>query len=464
MQREKIENWFKDKRNEMIADLKKLVEINSVSVKSEGKHVCGENCAVVLDTMLEMGEGYGFRCENADYYGGRISYQNGEKTIGMWGHLDIVPHGDDWIYPKYEMTVTDEFLIGRGVADNKNACIQNLYAMRCIKDLGIDIKSTLSLFVGCAEEVGMHDVEKIVDKFGESDVAIVTDSSFPVCNGEKGIFSALLSCDRFSDDIVDFNAGLVENALPGSAYIVLNRSIDEFANLSNSITVEATTNGVKLSAVGSACHAASPEDGVNAIAVLLKPLLDNNIFHACDAPYFNFIFHLCSTHDGSALDIIYEDDVSGPLTLAACVVRKNDGAVSLSLNIRYPVTTKDDDMISSIEKAARRNGFDLVKSDNNKPYFQPENTWYVKTLMKIYCEITDRPVRCYTMGGGTYARKLKNAVGFGPGIKSDFAAINLPAHHGSPHMPDEAIKIENFIKAAVIYTLSLIELDKLITS
>ncbi len=460
MLREKIERWFADNREDMIADLKTLIEINSVSIKSEGEHVCGEGCAEVLDTMLNMGDGYGFESQNADYYGGKITYQNGGKTIGMWGHLDIVPHGEDWIYPKFEMTNTGEFLIGRGVADNKNACIQNLYAMRCIKELGIEICSNLSLFVGCAEEVGMHDIAKIVEKFGEGDINIVTDSSFPVCNGEKGIFSALLSCDKVSDDILDFNAGLVENALPGSAYIVLNRDKSELQNLPEFITIEELTSGVKLSAVGSACHAASPEDGINAIAVLLKPLLENNIFHECDVPYFSFIFELCDTYDGSAVDIAYEDDESGSLTLAACVARKKDAAVTISLNIRYPVTTNDVAMIDTIGRIAKENGFKLTEPDNNRPYFIAESTWYIKSMMEIYCDITSRAVKCYTMGGGTYARKLKNAVGFGPGIKTDFSAINLPPGHGSPHMPDEAISIENFIKAAIIYTLSLIELDK----
>ncbi len=460
MLKNKVEEWFSKNKDAMIADLEKLVKISSVSQKTDGEHVYGEACAQVLEEMLKLGADNGFAVENADYYGGKISFDSGEKTIGLWGHLDIVPHGDDWIYPKYEMTNTGEFLIGRGVADNKGACIQNLYAMKCMRELGFAPKNNITLFVGCAEETGMDDISYITDKFGYPDISIVTDSVFPVCNGEKGIFSGTLVCDKISDEVLDINAGLVSNALPGTAYITLNKSVDSLPKLPESIKVEDLGGKTKLSAEGLACHAASPEKGVNAIAVLLAPLLENGVFNENDAPYFEFLCKLCGTYDGSAVEIAYEDKESGPLTCAACVARKTEDAITISLNIRYSVTIDDEAMIASIVKISGENGFELTQAENSKPYYLPEDTWFIKSMLDIYREITGDEANCYTMGGGTYARKLKNAVVFGPEMETDYSALNLPVGHGSAHMPDEVVKIENFLKAAVIYTLSLIELDK----
>ncbi len=462
MLKAQIIQWFEENKEQMIKDLQTLVNINSISVTCEGEHMYGEGCAQVLDAMLSLGEKHGFTSEYADYYGGRVMHKGeiGDKTVGLWGHLDIVPHGDDWVFPKYEMTNTGKFLVGRGVSDNKNACIQDLYAIKCLRDLGVKLKNNYAVYVGWAEETGMSDIKHIIDKFGYPDFSIVTDAAFPVCHGEKGIFTGTLTCDKLSDEILDINAGLVSNSLPAAAYIIMNKKASELPALPDTVTVEDLGDTVKLSAKGIACHAAFPERGLNAIGVLLAPLLKNNVFNENDSKYFKFLHALGSTYDGSALNIAYSDEESGPLTCVASVARKDGKNFTISLNIRYSVTIDDENMISTLTKTAGENGFVLTESDNSKPYYIPVDTWYIKDMMRIYKEMTDDDAPSYVMGGGTYARKLKNAVGFGPGMPTDKSELNLPEGHGAGHMADEAISIENFIKTAVIYTLALFEIDE----
>ncbi|MPN44469.1 hypothetical protein SDC9_192034 [bioreactor metagenome] len=64
------------------------------------------------------------------------------------------------------------------------------------------------------------------------------------------------------------------------------------------------------------------------------------------------------------------------------------------------------------------------------------------------------------MGGGTYARKLKNAVGYGPavtGLESDFGVTR-----GKGHQPDEYISFDIMKKAFFIYVNAIKELDKFV--
>ncbi len=56
-----------------------------------------------------------------------------------------------------------------------------------------------------------------------------------------------------------------------------------------------------------------------------------------------------------------------------------------------------------------------------------------------------------TIGGGTYARAMKNAVAFGP---------VFPGQEELAHQNDENISIENIIKLTDIYAHALFELAK----
>lgn len=48
-----------------------------------------------------------------------------------------------------------------------------------------------------------------------------------------------------------------------------------------------------------------------------------------------------------------------------------------------------------------------------------KNTPFVTCLTNAYEEIVKDGKKPYVMGGGTYARKIPNAVGFGPGLQSE---------------------------------------------
>ncbi len=67
----------------------------------------------------------------------------------------------------------------------------------------------------------------------------------------------------------------------------------------------------------------------------------------------------------------------------------------------------------------------------------------------------------YTMGGGTYARHIPGAIGYGPGnpddLKNDFGP-----ERGRGHQPDEYITYDNMKKAFQIYTEAICQIDQMI--
>lgn len=59
-----------------------------------------------------------------------------DKTIGLFGHLDVVPAGRAQGIPPYEPVVSHGYILGRGASDNKGPAVAALYAIRCLREQG----------------------------------------------------------------------------------------------------------------------------------------------------------------------------------------------------------------------------------------------------------------------------------------------------------------------------------------
>ena len=155
----RIDKFIADNRQNIVNDIAALVNIKSVSQACDNPQApYGEGCRKVLDKALQMCEQMGFATKNYDYYAGSAAYGSGEKEIALLGHLDVVPEGDGWSHDPYDMIEKDGYIYGRGVADDKGPTVLGLYALKCMKDFGIQPNYTFRLVMGCSEETGMSDM------------------------------------------------------------------------------------------------------------------------------------------------------------------------------------------------------------------------------------------------------------------------------------------------------------------
>ncbi|MFF2481114.1 M20/M25/M40 family metallo-hydrolase [Paenibacillus sp. NPDC058071] len=507
MWEEKIDRWIADHKEELLADIGELVAIPSVSQPGPEPKVYGEASAAALEAMLALGEKYGFAVSNAEYRCGVIEGErmNGGRTVGIWGHVDVVPAGNHWTYPPFQATLKGDFLIGRGVQDNKGPAVAVLYAMRCIRELGIPLRYTLKQIVGSSEEAGMDDATYFVEHGDVPDFNIVADSGFPVCYGEKGIIEAELRTAGWSGGsgaVLGFRAGSASNIVPGDAELTLRLDARRAAKLAEaalpagvSVEVESPNGGlvklldreslsdgltvghkrvegaeaggydgaiVRLTAVGKSGHAGFPEGSVNAIGLLLDAVLDAGLLDGDgeDERLLRFICGVCSSNDGSALGIACRDELSGPLTCVGAVGSLQDGELCLEVNIRYPITADPDEILRGAGEAASEGGFALAHVHVNKANRGDKDAPEVRLLTDTYNRVTGGQAEPFVMGGGTYARKIPNAVAFGPGMPADLAPLGLPPGHGGVHAPDEAQSVPNLLTALKIYVLSFIALNE----
>ena len=218
-----------------------------------------------------------------------------------------------------------------------------------------------------------------------------------------------------------------------------------------------TEAGVKVIAHGIGGHAAFPNGTRNAIGMLVKYGLDNNLFSEEEKPYFELLWKLHSVTDGSGLGIDADDGYFEPLTCIGGIMKYEDGVFAQHINIRYPTNTDPDKMHYILAPQFEALGGFVPETKGSKPMFIDPETPIIRAMQDTYNEITGLDTKPYTIGGGTYARSFPLGVAFGIEPKGD----ELPDFVGTAHMAEEGYSIDGFMSALEILTLSMYELHKL---
>jgi succinyl-diaminopimelate desuccinylase len=455
------EKWIEEHEQQLIEDICELVKIPSVSVTTnDPKAPFGPECLRALECALGIGERMGFAAENHEHYCGSL-YWRGEKDseIGVFGHADVVPAGNGWEYEPFSPTVKDGIIIGRGASDNKGSSLIALYAMYYLKDQGYKPKNSFRFFIGCSEERSMEDIEYYTKNYKEPEFSIVPDVRFPVCNGEKGILEIDAECQIESNVLLHFSSGVASNAVPSEASATLKIG-EEQANKLETLgaQIQLLDDGLyQVSVQGIAAHAAFPEGSESAEVKLVRVLSHSGVLDQEADALMKAVCILFGDYYGAGLGVPYEDEASGKLTHVGGVASFEKGIFHQNINIRYNVTADYDAMIQMIKDVLNRYGFAVERIQNSSPFYIDKQEPIVQKLVEICNTRLGTDLDTYIMGGGTYARKLKNAVGFGPGIPSTVKRFGT--ERGSAHQPDEYVEIEDLKKAFVIYVEALKALD-----
>lgn len=485
----KISQWINVHKEEILLDLKKAVNIPSISEPDSDIKPYGKACREVLDCMLESASGYGFDVQNYLYHVAGVTLTRPSvpsRRVGIWTHLDVVPVGDGWSFPPFSMTEKDGFLIGRGVQDNKCAAVGVLHAFRCINELFPKLRHEYTLYMGCSEENTMNDVKFFVNHYDQPDLSLVADSGFPVCYGEKGIADVLFcSKQPLPDYVAAFSAGNASNIIPDDASITLqldqqgqlkgqNRSpipvqnyIDALQKLPDIqvIRPESDNHTLTITAKGISAHVIAPEQGKNAIHVLLNALKESGLVNESEN-WFDFLMKLSSDGYGKAAGVACSDSLSGPLIGSATVAECANGILKIRANYRYPIfdgeqISDGSRLLGGLEGLAKAHGFSISVPKNSGPSFFDPDSPVVTSLTETFNRVTNMCKKASTSSGGTYARNLKNAVAFGmtmPGMSIYKEYEGDP--RGNFHQANESLNLKDYLKAIEVYIQCIVELDK----
>lgn len=255
-----IGSWVDVHRCEIVNAISRLVAIKSVRGEPQEGMPFGVEPKRALNEALDICEALGF--PTAEYGGavGTIDLGDGERKLDILAHLDVVDAGDGWKTDPYTAVEKDGCLYGRGTDDNKGPLIAAIYAMLCVKQLGIPLKGSVRLIMGTDEESGAGDLPYY---YGTQKAALNTftpDSQFPVCNVEKGRYTATLAAKWDNAEVLPrvtaFDGGYRTNVIPAEASAFVEglredeiKRITEAAELLGvSLKVTKTEKGIELKA------------------------------------------------------------------------------------------------------------------------------------------------------------------------------------------------------------------------
>lgn len=105
----------------------------------------------------------------------------------------------------------------------------------------------------------------------------------------------------------------------------------------------------------------------------------------------------------------------GLLTINAGQLAVEEGEVRVYFDIRYPVTASGETVLARMRAAAAPYGLRVWKRHEMRPVYMDKNSRVIRSLLAAYREQTGDMGEPLVVGGGTYARAMKNIAAFGPG-------------------------------------------------
>lgn len=462
-------DWTKEvevRKDDLLEDLQNLLRINSErdDAQATPEASFGPGPVAGLKHMLAYGERDGFTVKNVDNYAGHIEYGEGDETLGIFGHMDVVPAGDGWETDPYEPVIKDGKIYARGESDDKGPSMAAYYAMKIIKELGLPVSKKIRFVVGSDEESGWGDMDYYFQHEEAPDFGFSPDAEFPIINGEKGNVTIRLTFrggNGAEYKLESFKSGLRENMVPGTADAVvtaasLAASFETFIKQEAKISgnAELSDKTVTFHVVGKGAHGASPQSGINA-ATFLATFLNDYSFAEGAYSFINTIAEFI--HEdfyGEKLGVAFEDEKMGKLTMNAGIVNfdpENPENSLVTLNFRYPKGTSAEELQAKVQATVGETVTATQGDRNQEPHYVPVDDPLVATLLQVYEDHTGEKGQEQIIGGGTYGRLLKRGVAYG---------AMFPGYTDTMHQANEFMELDDLFRAAAIYADAIYRLAK----
>lgn len=470
---ERLES-YSDEMLKTLGELIAVPSVNGEAVRTKDGVVLpfGKPVHDALMYMLEKGRELGFDVHNDENYAGHLEWRSEEPDegyFGIIGHIDVMPEGSGWTDDPFTLTDRgDGFVYGRGVSDDKGPVVACLYALKALMDEGLKPHTDIRLVLGLDEETGAVSAEHYTANCGHPSMGFTPDGTFPVVNGEMGIIEYELA-QKFSSKpakdelrLTRLEGGTAPNAVPAYAKAVIAGSREQYGLISERARLYCEETGrevrtkkqgssLVVEAAGIAAHGARPESGLNAVSVLME-FLGRISFASEELNDFIEFYNDCIgfDHHGERLGCGFSDEASGPLIFNTGMANINEELASLTINIRYPVTVTDEEVLSGIESVIGSRSIGIVTRFLVQPIYRAPEDVMVSTFLNAYREETgDMEALPEVTGGGTYAKLFDNTVAFG---------AMFPGEEDTMHQADEKLSKDSFMKMARIYAKAVYSL------
>jgi predicted dipeptidase len=396
-------------------------------------------------------------------------------VLGLVIHGDVVPaEPDAWSFAPFGGEAREGYVLGRGAADDKGPLVQALLAMKALELTGLPRTHTIRLLIGSEEESAATEMAEYLKTHAPPDYSLVLDSEFPVVVGEKAWDGLAVVAELDGGDgkmpyrLESVDAGLSPSIVPDRAEVKLRwregparwepliarlkkRKLPEGTRL----VVEPDEDLLRVVAYGKSSHAGVNIKGGRNALVALARVLEGSLPGGPVNDLFAFARLAGQDLHGTGLGITKRDALWGRYDVNVATIKPKADAprsVVLFVNLRRTPPRTAAESKAHLEKIVAK--YPRLAFAPELSYFADEPLAFdpqaklVRRLMRLYGEATgERNPKPAISGGGTYAKRIPNAIAFG---------MWFPGKPYPGHDVDERIEIDDLQRGArvLIHTLT----------
>lgn len=416
-------NYIEKNIKKFKEDLKELIKFDTVLYKKEEYPTIEMKNALTFMEKLAIREGFKHYTDPNGYYG-YMEIGEGKELIGLIGHIDVVSPGnkDEWTSDPFTLTIKGNEWIARGTQDMKGPVMLMFYLMKQLVEEGVSLNKRIRLIYPTDEESYWRGIEKYNELEEAPTIGFTPDSRFPVT-----------FLERESVGLRVIGKPFVEGSITGGVSI---NAVPAFAKFIDNDNNEITETGV-------AAHAMDPTVGVNAIQKLINNL---NINHNM----IDFIKKEIGyeTNGETMFDKVIKDDYSIQ-TFNIGMIQMDKDISMFTIDMRIPITSNANELEEIINAKAKKYNLKVERIKHHDKLLVSKDSKLVTTLMNAYNKVMNENLDAVAIGGGTYARAVKNSVAFG---------TLLPNEKDTMHQINERMNIDNVIKAYDIFEKAMKDL------
>ena len=460
--RQQLRDYIAAHRGEMLRDLSTLIEVPSVAKPGEDGLPYGKNCREVLSRAQTIAHKLGFRTVIVDDAAMTVRWDDRESNFCMLAHLDVVPAGEGWTVPPYQLTVEDDCIRGRGVTDDKGPVIATLYAMAAVRELRPDLPVPPMVWLGTAEEIGSPDLKHYLKNHRFPPYVITPDAVDPLVIGESAKYRPGVSAAWAKSDalprVTYLQGGKVRNAIPANAEAcvagltaqeVRSAAEDWSRETEVAFLLEDTDHGLMIRAEGRGAHIGKPYLGRNGqtalVGLLAKlPLADCGSTHAIRAMARLFPYHDAY---GAAMGLTVEDEVMGKCRINATTCALHEEGMVLQFDGRGGALATEENFARVIDRALTDAGFTVEESQMDAAHFVSPDAEIVQVMSELYRTVRGIEPAVVSMVAGSYAHFVDGAIAVGraaPGVDCRI------------HKADEWLPLDDFARLTELLALSML--------
>ena len=332
--------YIEDNRDYAIKVLDKLVRARTVN--PPGNEI--EAVKVVMEELEAMSLPYKIHEKEKGRTNIITKYGEGAPSIMLLSHLDVVPEGEGWDYPPFEVTLKDGKLYGRGTVDDKGSMASALLVLKAFKELEVKIPGSF-VVAGVADE-------------------------------ERGSVYGV----RY----------LLEEKLINADYILVAEAMN-----GNIEIAEKGSAGGRLISKGKQAHGSMPERGINAIIKMAKLL--------ARLEEFKFTYKPDPLLGGPTLNVgVIKGGVAGNVVPPSCEAQLD---IRIVPGMDKDTVKKDlEDFISKLRQEDPEINIEVDIPRSVPATSIPPDSPFIRALSQVVGKVTGRKPETFGIGGISVAK------------------------------------------------------------